>query len=318
MTSLHSDLVTTNLHRAFHYEQDADPGAVGAGKYWLDTNSGPPRALWRRNAGDSGWDSVGTAASAAPASQLDANGTTLDVNVITDGEYLKRVGATVVSGTPAGGSGIYNPFEPLVSPNAMDDEFNDGSGMSGSVNGLDPKWAWRNQSTSAITFPNKGVAKLAVPAASSGNFRLLEQAVAAGNFEFVVFFSLQAVLADLVQGGLCVIDRTNGDFYVLQLNAGSTGTLVNGTSITVARWTNVTTFDTNLAAFAFGPTGIWMRIKRVGSTLSFSYSTDGQGGWVQVASFTDTVNVNGVALAMNETNNTGLSAGFFRAFRRLV
>lgn len=59
MTSAHSDLIETNLHRAFHYEQDADPGAVGAGKYWLDTNSGPPLELWRRNGTDTGWDQVG-------------------------------------------------------------------------------------------------------------------------------------------------------------------------------------------------------------------------------------------------------------------
>ena len=37
---------------------------------------------------------------AGPADRLDANGTILDVNVINDGEYLKRQGATVVSGNP--------------------------------------------------------------------------------------------------------------------------------------------------------------------------------------------------------------------------
>jgi hypothetical protein len=42
---------------------------------------------------------------AGPATQLDADGTVLAVNAITDGEYLRRVGATVVSGTPAGGGG---------------------------------------------------------------------------------------------------------------------------------------------------------------------------------------------------------------------
>jgi hypothetical protein len=41
------------------------------------------------------------ASSSGPASQLDANGTILDVNAITDGEVLKRVGTTIVS-TPLG------------------------------------------------------------------------------------------------------------------------------------------------------------------------------------------------------------------------
>ena len=43
---------------------------------------------------------VGASSSAGPASQLDADGTTLDVNVITDGQFLKRVGTTVVSAVP--------------------------------------------------------------------------------------------------------------------------------------------------------------------------------------------------------------------------
>ena len=38
-----------------------------------------------------------------PASQLDANGTTLDVDAIADGEYLRRVGTTVVGATPSSG-----------------------------------------------------------------------------------------------------------------------------------------------------------------------------------------------------------------------
>jgi hypothetical protein len=55
----HSALTGTNLHVPFHYIQDADPGVVGTGKFWLDTNSGPPRTLYRRNAADDGWDEIG-------------------------------------------------------------------------------------------------------------------------------------------------------------------------------------------------------------------------------------------------------------------
>lgn len=63
MTSLHSDLTgPTNLHEAFHYVQTSDPGAVGAGKYWLDTTGGSPFTLKRRNAGDTNWDVIGASA----------------------------------------------------------------------------------------------------------------------------------------------------------------------------------------------------------------------------------------------------------------
>lgn len=46
-----------------------------------------------------------------PAAQLDANGTTLDVNAIVDGEVLKRVGTTVVSvALPAAGAAASEPY----------------------------------------------------------------------------------------------------------------------------------------------------------------------------------------------------------------
>lgn len=45
---------------------------------------------------------IDAAANAAKADELDANGTTLTVDTIADGEYLKRVGTTVVGATPSG------------------------------------------------------------------------------------------------------------------------------------------------------------------------------------------------------------------------
>jgi len=54
----HNALAATQLHESFHYAQTSDPGAVGAGKYWLETNS-EPYVLYRRNAGDTDWVRVG-------------------------------------------------------------------------------------------------------------------------------------------------------------------------------------------------------------------------------------------------------------------
>lgn len=42
------------------------------------------------------------APAAGPATELDANGTTLTVDAIADGEFLKRVGTTIVGATPSG------------------------------------------------------------------------------------------------------------------------------------------------------------------------------------------------------------------------
>lgn len=44
-----------------------------------------------------------------PATELDANGTTLTVDAIAEGEFLKRVGTTIVSAAVSGGSGLTQP-----------------------------------------------------------------------------------------------------------------------------------------------------------------------------------------------------------------
>jgi hypothetical protein len=49
-------LVGEELHRPFRYEQSSDPGAIGAGGYWLDTDT---YAIYRRNATNDGWNAVG-------------------------------------------------------------------------------------------------------------------------------------------------------------------------------------------------------------------------------------------------------------------
>lgn len=319
MTSAHSDLIETNLHRPFNYEQDADPGAVGAGKYWLDTSSGPPRLLWRRNALDSGWDAVGGSGGGGAATQIDETGgpTTLDIAAIADGEYLRRSGTDIIGDTPSGGTGKFDPDDPPGSPNAADDEFNDDTNMSGPVNGLDAKWAWRNQSTATITFPHIGNAKLTIPASASASYRILEQAVAAGNFSFACKCSLQAQAADFAGVGLVVIDRTNADFYLMGIEAHVIGTANPVLSIINQRWTSPTVFSAILnAAHLTGSNVIYFRIDRVSTTINFYYSFDGLA-WIFMGTLTDTVNVNGVGIAVSEQNNTGLTAGWFNWFRRL-
>lgn len=47
-----------DIHEAFHYVTSSDPGAVGAGKYWLDTTITSRPKLKRRNAGNTSWDEV--------------------------------------------------------------------------------------------------------------------------------------------------------------------------------------------------------------------------------------------------------------------
>lgn len=62
----HKDEIGLSLHDLFHYAQAGDPGAVGAGKNWLDTTT-PTAPVWkRRNPTDSGWMTMATAGSGTP------------------------------------------------------------------------------------------------------------------------------------------------------------------------------------------------------------------------------------------------------------
>lgn len=51
---------------------------------------------------------------ATPATQLDADGTILDVNTIAPGEYVKRIGNTLVSGFPIGTNNIGEGIMPVI------------------------------------------------------------------------------------------------------------------------------------------------------------------------------------------------------------
>lgn len=62
--SPHSALTaaTGAIHPAA-YVASADPGSVGAHKFWVDTTSGPPYQLKKRNAANTAWEAVGVVSS---------------------------------------------------------------------------------------------------------------------------------------------------------------------------------------------------------------------------------------------------------------
>jgi len=76
----HALMIGAELHRPFHFE-GADPGAVGAGMYWLDTTVAPHR-LWRRDGANLAWvavapgdaetirDTIGAALAAGPGVRI--------------------------------------------------------------------------------------------------------------------------------------------------------------------------------------------------------------------------------------------------------
>ncbi len=53
----HKDIVGEDAVHPNAFYQDADPGAVGAGKFWWDTTADPP-TYYRRNDADTNWDVI--------------------------------------------------------------------------------------------------------------------------------------------------------------------------------------------------------------------------------------------------------------------
>lgn len=191
------------------------------------------------------------------------------------------------------------------SPNATyDDEFDDTSGMSGSVNGLAAKWAWRNQSTATLTYPFAGYGTMSIPAAASAAWRILEiAAIADGTYD--MRFALSGTITNDNAGGMVIIDRTNGDFYSLARHQ-STG----GSQMLVQRWTNVTTFSATIATGltnGSGQTGPqFVRLVKASTALEFWISSNGVG-WTRLGTVTSTIGETGIGFGAYESNNTGLT-----------
>lgn len=123
--TLHSALSDDALHVP-GYISDTDPGAVGAGKMWIDTVGGTGAWVAKiRNDTDTGWEEVTGAGGGGAATQIDETGgpTTLDIAAIADGEYLKRSGTDIVGDTPAAGGSSYAPLKPAT----PDDDFDGAS-----------------------------------------------------------------------------------------------------------------------------------------------------------------------------------------------
>ena len=206
-----------------------------------------------------------------------------------------------------------------ASPDATyDDEFDDTTGMSGAVNGLDARWNWRNQGTATATFGTQGYLSLNAPAQSSSNFRIIEiAALADGTYEALISLEgAQALGAGKGEhGGIVTIDATNGDFYLFGFIKDN-ATVYFG----LQKWTNVTTYSANTALRTLGtnviPPPLYVRYVKAGTVSTWYASLDGIA-WTQVyTEATDGVVPTRIGLAVNEMTNTGATKLLVDYFRK--
>lgn len=214
--------------------------------------------------------------------------------------------------------GNYFNETPPVSANATyDDEFDDATGMSGTVNGLNARWAWRNQGTSTITYGTAGWGKIALQSQGGNNFRGIDiAALADGTYDTCVSVGYPLGTGSGVHGagGMALIDHTNGDFYFF-------GKLRDTTTeyIAIQRWTNATTFSANdaLITIAAGLTRAFLRVVKSGTTLEFWFSSDGIA-FQRVLTTTDAVSATRIGLLVNENMSTGLCTMYVDYFRKVA
>jgi hypothetical protein len=202
-----------------------------------------------------------------------------------------------------------------ASANSMDDEFDDSTGMSGVTNGLNARWAWRNQGTSTIDFNTQGWAKI-TPDSTTGNWRIIEQAAPSGSWTVEAKFSLTGDMGINSYGAIVLIDGTNGDLYSAQygvFNAGNRGRLE------VNQWTNVSTFNSNKASIPMAPmTSFFLRVEYVSGTTTFNFYFSSDGiGWILYHSLVDAVGVTKVGIGIRREQSTG-GALYCDYFRRIA
>lgn len=143
------------------------------------------------------------------------------------------------------GDGKPTLLTPPSSANAKDDEFNDASGMSGPVNGLNAKWSKRNLATASwiVLDDNKapGALLLDIPTGQAAD-QAIYQAVPAGDFRAVVRFEphrcgdrqMWAVLiVDTSGNGVGVNVDTGDNAYIRNITAWqqTTGTATVATGV---------------------------------------------------------------------------------------
>lgn len=151
----------------------------------------------------------------------------------------------------------------------MDDEFNGSS--------LDVKWTWVNQGGATATLSSKGALVLEAPASASRNIRAIYQTMPSGDFTVTARIRLNVMLAATGEHvGLAVKNSGGNQLLVWSFNFDSF------LRAYVQRLSDVNTFSATLgsaAGFSQADFRIYLRVKRVGSLLTFSYSWDGIDFW---------------------------------------
>lgn len=263
--AIHSQFTGLELHEAFHFVQESDPGAVGAGLYWLKVSTG---SLKKRTADNTDWVSIGGGGVSAFTSLS-------DVPNSYSGQALKKVrvnaGATglefVTDTTPLPNWLALRPDATPASPSAKDDEFDDSAKLPGGGSAI---WSWFNQSGFSATINGTHLVLAAV--AGSTLVTALMQPVASAPYTIICKVSILASVANYMGAGLFLHDTGSGKlkYFVNKYNSGWAPELT--------QFNNVSSFNATLARDALSnvmPATIYLKIIDDNTNLKYQWSLDG-------------------------------------------
>ena len=187
------------------------------------------------------------------------------------------VGITGVMGgnriTSPAATTLYMPDAPPASAGADDDEFADAAGA-----GVPSGWTEVDHGTTTTVSEEEYGLKLLQATHAGDSVAGVYKAIPAGDFSIVTKVQLSGLAeANFVVGGLALFqDATSatGDIATHTLHQDATATAIN-----VETWTAYNAFGASVQQVIWstdgGPTHVYLRIRRTGTTYAFDFSTDG-------------------------------------------
>lgn len=262
--AIHKDLTGADAIHPAAYIQDADPGAVGPDKLWIETSGAGTVfvAMWARDAADTGWIAVGGGIPHA-ASHENGGADEIDVTGLSGLLATAQTPAAHATSHKSGGSDAVK-LDELAAPtdvatlNAsttahgllkklsnVATEYMDGTGNysvpagGGGGSGrplVDPtglSWAWVNQGSATIATNGASLA-LNGPADASDSWRMRVKAVPAKPYTIIIHHKVAALGLNYAGGGVGWLQTSNNFFAGLNqyfnssvgqgLNIGKSGT----------------------------------------------------------------------------------------------
>jgi len=310
----HADIPAADVH-VIGYRQNGDPGAIGAGKVWIDTNGGAGNWLFKvRDAANTGWETVGGGGGAhglGSHTDVDLTGLAAGDIIVYDGAdwipdqvppipsdlddladvdltgastgdvLTKDAGGDWVAAAPAAGGSSDADASPIdvppSAPSAYDDEF---TGVA-----LDAKWTKNPIVTANAIAVTVSSGRLIIApnnyAATARTYGIAQVETGGGSFKIWAKMSSPKGGTDAYNG--LFVGVTGGVSQVFGIGPNASAALAQmGTTAYNEGGSDWGAYDGSNNA-AGNPTGfastmpMWYRMRwdAGATTLYYDYSTDG-------------------------------------------